>query len=88
MGNITPQDAKDFPAFIRGCKKRNVTLIAWDSRLAGAIDNRYYKLWGLDRIEILGTPKGERIGPCQLVHIIREGTPKVAVYRIMPAPGS
>ncbi len=88
MVNIPPLEAKDFPAFIRECRKRNVTLIAWDSRLAGATNKRYYKLWGLDRIEILGTPKGERIGPCQLVHIIREGTPKVAVYRIMPAPGS
>ena len=88
MVNISPEDAKDFPAFIRECRKHNVTLIAWDSRLADATNKRYYKLWGLDRIEILGTPKGERIGPCQLVHIIREGTPKVAVYRIMPAPGS
>ncbi|MHC4545203.1 MAG: ArnT family glycosyltransferase [Planctomycetota bacterium] len=86
IANISPQDAKDFPAFIRECRKRNVTLIAWDSRLTGLIDNRYYKLWGLDRIEILGTPKGERIGPCKLVHIIREGSPGVAIYRIMPEP--
>lgn len=35
MVNISPQDAKDFPAFIQECRKRNVTLIAWDSRLAG-----------------------------------------------------
>jgi hypothetical protein len=82
-GNITPLDAKDFPAFIQECRKRNVTLIAWDSRLAGAPDDRYYKLWGLDRIKILGNP-ADRIGPCKLVHVISEGTPGVAVYRILP----
>jgi hypothetical protein len=86
MANIPPQDAKDFAAFIRECRKRNVTLIAWDSRLAGVPNDRYYQLWGLDRIKILGKP-AEQIGPCQLVHIIREGSPKVAVWRILPEPG-
>lgn len=91
-GNILPRDAKDFPAFIQGCGKRNVTLIAWDSRLAGAPNDRYYKLWGLDRIQALGAPflgrKADRIGPCQLIHIISEGSPKIAIYRILPAPGN
>ena len=86
MANIPPQDAEDFSAFIQECRVRKVTLIAWDSRLAGVPNDRYYKLWGLDRIKILGNP-AEQIGPCQLVHIIREGSPKVAVYRILPKPG-
>lgn len=89
-GNILPQDAKDLPAFIRECRKQNITLIAWDSRLAGAPNDRYYKLWGLDRIQVLGAPftgqKVDRIGPCQLIHIISEGSPKIAVYRILPEP--
>jgi hypothetical protein len=91
-GNILPKDAKDFSAFIQGCRKRNVTLIAWDSRLAGAPNDRYYKLWGLGRIQALGAPflgrKADRIGPCQLIHIISEGSPKVAIYRILPTSGS
>lgn len=87
MVNISPEDAKDFEAFIQECRKRNITLIAWDSRLAGSPNDRYYKLWGLDRIQILGKP-ADRIGPCQLVHIISEGSPKIAIYRIMPAPAS
>ena len=85
MVNIPPLEAKDFPAFIQECRKRNITLIAWDSRLAGKPDGLYYKLWGLDRIKILGKP-AERIGPCQLVHILREGSPGIAVYRILPEP--
>ncbi len=89
-GNILPQDAEDFPAFIRECRKRNITLIAWDSRLAGAPNDRYYKLWGLDRIQVLCAPftgrKVDRIGPCKLIHIISEGSPKIAVYRILPEP--
>ena len=90
MANIPPQDAKDFPAFIQECRKRNVTLIAWDSRLAGVPNDRYYKLWGLDRIQGLAAPftgrKADRIGPCQLIHVISEGSPKVAVWRILPEP--
>jgi len=87
MVNIPPLEAKDFPAFIQECRKRNVTLIAWDSRLAGSPNDRYYKLWGLDRIKVLGAPKGEHIGPCQLVHILK-GSPMIAVYRILPTSGS
>lgn len=83
-GNIRPLDAKDFPAFIQECRKRNITLIAWDSRLAGRSDDLYYKQWGLDRIKVLGSPKA-KIGPCQLVHTLK-GSPGIAVYRIMPAP--
>ena len=90
MANITPQDAKDFSAFIQECRKRKVTLIAWDSRLAGSPNDLYYKLWGLDRIQALAAPftsrKAEQIGPCRLIHIISEGTPKVAVWRILPEP--
>jgi hypothetical protein len=89
-GNITPLEAKDFPAFIQECRAKKVTLIAWDSRLARSPDDRYYKLWGLDRIQVLAAPftgqKAKRIGPCQLVHLIPEGTPRVAVWRILPEP--
>jgi hypothetical protein len=89
-GNITPLEAKDFSAFIQECRARKVTLIAWDSRLARSPDDRYYKLWGLNRIQVLAAPftsqKTERIGPCQLVNTIGEGSPLVAVWRILPEP--
>jgi len=90
MVNISPQEAKDFPAFIQECRARKVTLIAWDSRLARSTNDRYYKLWGLDRIQMLAAPftsqKTERIGPCQLIHTISEGSPLVAVWRISVEP--
>ena len=85
-GNIRPLDAKDFPAFIQECRKRKITLIAWDSRLAGRPDDLYYKQWGLDRIKVLGSPKA-KIGPCQLVHTLK-GSPGIAVYRILPTSGN
>jgi hypothetical protein len=90
MVNISPEEAKDFPAFIQECRKRNITVIAWDSRLARSTNDLYYKLWGLDRIQALAAPftsrKAERIGPCHLVHTIGEGSPLVAVWRILPEP--
>ena len=89
IAGIKPEDAKDFQGFVEECRRRKVTLIAWDSRLAGRREDRYYKLWGLDRIEILAAPlrghKVRYIGPCELIHVISEGSPKMAVYRIMPA---
>ncbi|MDO8303916.1 MAG: hypothetical protein Q7T18_11810 [Sedimentisphaerales bacterium] len=83
ISTLPPEKAPDFDSFIRECRARGVTLIAWDSRLRNP-DELYYKLWGLSRIESLGAPKPQ-IGPCKLLHIISEGTPKIAVYRIMPA---
>jgi len=86
-GDIKVEDANDFPGFIRQCREENVTLIAWDSRLAGNKNDLYYKLWGLGRIEVLASPflgrPANYIGPCKLVHIIGEGSPKIAVYRII-----
>jgi len=89
MEGIKPQDANDFLSFVRECTKHGITLVAWDSRLAASVNDRYYKLWGLDRIKILSSPflgrKVENIGPCKLVHLISEGSPKIAVYRIIQA---
>lgn len=87
-GNIKVEDANNFGAFVNECRKLGITYIAWDSRLAGNRNDLYYKLWGLDRIEILAAPfLGKRvstIGQCQLVKVLQEGNPKIAVYRILP----
>jgi hypothetical protein len=88
ISGLKPEEAPGFEGFVQGCREKEITLIAWDSRLAGRRDDRYYKLWGLDRIEILGSPfmgrKVRRIGPCELIHVIATGSPKMAIYRIMP----
>jgi len=87
---LKPEIAPGFEDFVRECRKKKVTLIAWDSRLAGRRDDRYYKLWGLDRIEKLGAPfLGRRvgqIGPCKLESVISTGSPKMAIYRIINPP--
>lgn len=86
--SIKLTDAKDFPSFIQQCQKRKITLIAWDSwSVSNGGRNRYYKLWGLDRIEVLSAPlrghKVSQIGPCKLVQLLTEGSPQIAIYRIM-----
>ena len=87
-GSISLDTAPDFPGFVAACRKMGVTLIAWDSGLADNTGDRYYKLWGLDRVQPLGLPFAgkpvERIGSCKLVYTIREDWPKVAVWRITP----
>jgi hypothetical protein len=83
IGSILPEKAPDFDNLIKECQSLGVTLVAWDSRLAGNSNDLYYRLWGLSRWDVLGSPKSQ-IGPCRLVHVISEGSPKIAVYRIMP----
>jgi hypothetical protein len=84
IGSIPPDKAPDFDSVVKECRKLGVTLIAWDSRLAGSPNDLYYKLWGLSRWNILGSPK-PIIDSCKLVYVISEGTPKIAVYRIIDA---
>ena len=88
IGQITPDQAKDFDAFVERCRELGATLIAWDSRLYGQNNDLYFKTWGLDRWDVLAAPflgkRVTRIGQCQLVHIIADGTPKIAVWRITP----
>jgi hypothetical protein len=88
IGSIKTEEAKDFTEFVQQCRKRNITLIAWDSRLYNARSDRYYKLWGLDRWDPLAAPflgkKVTRIDSCQLVYVIPKGSPLIAVWRILP----
>jgi hypothetical protein len=69
-----------------------VTLVAWDSGLLDNTEDMYYKLWGLDRVYPLGMPffggRLDRLGDCELVHVIREGWPRIAVWRIRPGTPS
>ncbi|MBN2590123.1 MAG: hypothetical protein JXA96_09685 [Sedimentisphaerales bacterium] len=86
-GSFSREDANDFAEYIQKCKEGGVTLIAWDSRIA-KIGDLYYEIWGLDRTEVLAAPvlgmKVDMIGRCKLIHMISDGEPKIAIYRIMP----
>jgi hypothetical protein len=90
--------AKSFEDFIRICRSQKITLIAWDSRLASHSSDRYYKLWGLEHIEILGLPYS-KMSPdkkkqtlaqfrqqlnLSLETLIQDQRPVFAVYRIGP----
>ena len=87
-GDIPPETVPDFPRFVQECRTRGVRLIAWDSGLLDNTDDMYYKLWGLDRIYPLGMPfyggRLDRLGDCELVHVIRDDWPWIAVWRITP----
>jgi len=91
ISSIKPEDANDFTSFVQKCRQRKITIIAWDSRLAGRRNDLYYKLWGIDRVEVLGGPflgkKTDAIGGCRLVQTISDGTPKIAVWRIVSESG-
>jgi hypothetical protein len=96
--NAVGSAAKSFEDFIRICRTQGITLIAWDSRLAGHRSDRYYKLWGLEYIEVLGAPyssmpqdkKTQLFTQFQqqlnlsLVALIKDQTPVFAVYRLSP----
>jgi hypothetical protein len=87
-GSIPRETAPDFPRFVEACRKMGVTLIAWDSGLANNTQDRYYRLWGLDRVSPLGSAftgrKTGQIGSCRLVYVIPDGYPQIAVWRIGP----
>lgn len=97
-GSTSPKKTKTFDDFIEVCRKRNITLIAWDSRLAGQKHDRYYQLWAMERLEILGFPYSrmdeqkkrlymqklaEQYG-LKLEALLKDGRPLIAVYRLMP----
>lgn len=52
---------EDLDGFLADCRRKNVTYIAWDSRLGLARTNSYYKRYGLDRIARLIDP--QQLGP-------------------------
>jgi hypothetical protein len=51
--------------FAQSCKKRGIRYVAWDSRLGFAVNDEYYKNWGLSNIHPLGA--GKDIGPFKFI---------------------
>ena len=51
---------KDTQGFIAACVKKNVTYIAWDSRIGFMPNNSYYRRWRMGRIAPLIEPAGGR----------------------------
>ena len=63
---IKGENANDFTA---NCYKRNVTYIAWDSRIGLSSRDAYYKRWRIGRIGMLKEPRS--IGPYEFVKQIK-----------------
>jgi hypothetical protein len=55
--------------FVQACYKRNITYVAWDSRLGLTPQNSYYKKWGLKNMSNLAKPRN--VGPFEFIHQIR-----------------
>jgi hypothetical protein len=67
--------------FTDGCHERNITLLAWDSRLGFATRNSYYKKYGLERIKLLAS--GKTRGPYEHLATVKESKYRfIHIYRI------
>jgi hypothetical protein len=71
--------------FIEKCYERNITYVAWDSRLGYGVGSRYYKLYQLDAIAFLVKPQNAgpfefikqiRVSDRRLINIFRLRTPR------------
>jgi hypothetical protein len=51
--------------FATECYRKNITYIAWDSRIGMAKENRYYNLWRIENTDQL--EYGESVGPYEYI---------------------
>ena len=59
-GQVVPTNAikaADPQDFVSRCREKGVVYVAWDSRLGFARRDRYYKIFGLQHIAMLGQPR-------------------------------
>jgi hypothetical protein len=78
-------DANNPDDFVTECYKRNITYVAWDSRMGLTPTNPYYKYWKMANIAPLAL--GKDIGPYQF--ITRLGTNQgwyINLYRLRYPP--
>jgi hypothetical protein len=67
--------------FMQGCYDKNITYVAWDSRLGMSPQDSYYKKYGLDRIAMLGS--GKNAGPYEFITQIRHSNRRfINIYRL------
>ncbi|MHC5156697.1 MAG: hypothetical protein ACYSOZ_01170, partial [Planctomycetota bacterium] len=64
------------------CRQRRVGYVAWDSRLGFAINDEYYKNWGLSKIHPLGA--GKDIGPFKYIEKIQGASQRryILLYKV------
>lgn len=67
--------------FAQSCKRRGVGYVAWDSRLGFAVNDEYYKSWGLSKVHPLGS--GKNLGPFKFIKKIPASTRRyILLYKL------
>jgi hypothetical protein len=78
-------DADNPNDFVIECYKRNITYVAWDSRMGLALRDPYYKYWKMANIAPLEA--GKDIGPYQLIKQLRVNQERyINLYCLRPLP--
>ncbi len=96
LASMAPQYTDDFipidrfsdvnsPAeFIGECYRKNITYVAWDSRIGLAPQDDYYKIWKMQNLSPLYV--GRNIGPFQFITTLKANERRyIYVYRLRPA---
>jgi hypothetical protein len=81
-------DANNPSDFVYECYKRNITYVAWDSRVGLVPTDHYYKYWKMSNIAPLVV--GKDIGPYQFITQLRANQRRyINLYRLRyPPPGN
>jgi hypothetical protein len=78
-------DANNPNDFVTECYKRNITYVAWDSRMGLALKAPYYKSWKM--VNIVPLAVGEDIGPYQFITQLRTNQDQyINLYRLRYPP--
>lgn len=77
-GGIAGDTLEEFAA---SCRQSGVKYVAWDSRLGFAVNDEYYKNWGLQKIHALRS--GKDVGPFKFIQRI-EANPRryINIFRL------
>jgi hypothetical protein len=74
-------DANTPAEFVQECYKKNITYVAWDSRIGLAPSDDYYKIWKMQNIAPLAAARD--IGPYQFITQLRANERRyVNIYRL------
>ncbi len=75
----------DQAGFVQACYKRNITYVAWDSRIGLTPNNSYYKKWRISRIEMLAKPQS--IGPYEFIAQLKQNDRRyINIFKLRTNP--
>lgn len=83
--SMSCEKAENPMEYVSQCYERNITYIAWDSRVGYNPDGRYYKLWKMKNVAMLVKP--QTLGPYEFVTQIRASKRRfVNIFRLHKPP--